>query len=126
MNGRNLCQNVRAVAIVLHHFVQAPYLTLNATQTFQVARARVSVNVRSVATGVRLIHWLMIGRVQVLAFPGNCFLLLAHSVTRRSRKLLVTTLTELNAIAALAIIGLSNSPNAGYNTPAAIGMPITL
>ena len=35
-----------------------------------------------------------------------------------------TTLTELNAIAALARIGLSRSPNAGYSTPAAIGIPV--
>ena len=31
-----------------------------------------------------------------------------------------------NAIAALARIGLSMMPNAGYKTPAATGMPITL
>ena len=34
--------------------------------------------------------------------------------------------TELNVIAALAIIGLSSSPNQGYSTPAAIGTPATL
>ena len=36
------------------------------------------------------------------------------------------TLTELNAIAALATTGLSSRPNLGYSTPAAIGMPMTL
>jgi hypothetical protein len=44
----------------------------------------------------------------------------------RSRSEFVTTLTELNAIAALARMGLSNSPSAGYSAPAATGMPITL
>ena len=41
----------------------------------------------------------------------------------RSRRLFVTTLTELNAIAALARMGLSRMPNAGYSTPAGTGPP---
>ncbi len=41
-------------------------------------------------------------------------------------KLLLTTLTELIAIAAPAIIGFSKNPVKGYKIPAAIGMPITL
>jgi len=48
------------------------------------------------------------------------------SLTRRSRRLFATTLTELNAIAALARIGDRSNPNAGYSTPAATGMPTTL
>jgi hypothetical protein len=36
------------------------------------------------------------------------------------------TVTELNVIAPLAIIGLSNTPNHGYRIPAAIGTPATL
>lgn len=46
--------------------------------------------------------------------------------TLRSRKLFITTLTELKAMAALAKTGLSISPVKGYKTPAAMGMPITL
>ena len=42
------------------------------------------------------------------------------------RKLFVTTLTLLNAMAAPAIIGLSKKPLIGYKIPAAIGMPIML
>jgi hypothetical protein len=38
----------------------------------------------------------------------------------------VTTETELSAIAAPAIIGLSMKPVDGYSTPAANGMPIRL
>lgn len=41
-------------------------------------------------------------------------------------KLLVTTDTELKAIAAAAIIGLSKKPLIQYNTPAAKGIPIIL
>jgi hypothetical protein len=37
-----------------------------------------------------------------------------------------TTLTELKAIAAPAIMGLSIKPVKGYRIPAAIGMPIEL
>jgi hypothetical protein len=39
---------------------------------------------------------------------------------------LLTTLTELIAIAALAKMGLRRIPNAGYSTPAATGTPTTL
>lgn len=45
---------------------------------------------------------------------------------RASRRLLRTTLTLLNAMAALAMIGESSHPVNGYSTPAAIGMPMTL
>jgi hypothetical protein len=41
-------------------------------------------------------------------------------------RLLVTTFTELSAIAAPAIIGSNKNPFKGYNMPAAIGMPIRL
>ena len=49
-----------------------------------------------------------------------------HNVCRLRRSALPMTDTELNVIAALAMIGLSSSPNAGYNTPAATGTPSTL
>ena len=45
---------------------------------------------------------------------------------RRRRSALPMTDTELNVIAALAMMGLSSSPNAGYSTPAATGTPSTL
>src|SRR5262249_40915177 len=44
-----------------------------------------------------------------------------HSSTRRSRRALPITDTELNVIAALAMIGLSRMPATGYSTPAAMG-----
>ena len=49
-----------------------------------------------------------------------------HSFTRLSRNALVTTDTELIAMAAPANIGDSSNPNAGYSTPAASGMPRAL
>jgi len=44
----------------------------------------------------------------------------------RSRRAFVITDTELKDIASAAIIGLSKSPNPGYSTPAAIGIPMAL
>ena len=52
--------------------------------------------------------------------------IIAQSATRRNRRALPMTDTELNVMAALAIIGLSSNPNTGYRTPAAIGTPSTL
>src|SRR5688572_31616519 len=49
-----------------------------------------------------------------------------YSTTRRSRSALAITDTELNVIAALAIIGLRSKPKNGYRTPAATGTPSTL
>ena len=46
--------------------------------------------------------------------------------TLRSRRLFITTLTELKAMAALARTGLSINPVKGYKAPAARGIPITL
>jgi hypothetical protein len=45
---------------------------------------------------------------------------------RLRRSALPITDTELKVIAALAMIGLSSSPNMGYSTPAATGTPSTL
>ena len=44
----------------------------------------------------------------------------------RSRKLFITTLMELNAIAALARTGFNMTPMTAYKAPAATGMPRTL
>ena len=49
-----------------------------------------------------------------------------HSDDDRSRRLFSTTLTLLNAIAALAMIGDSSHPVMGNSTPAATGTPTTL
>jgi hypothetical protein len=44
----------------------------------------------------------------------------------RNRKALLTTETELKAIAAPAIIGFSSQPKMGNKMPAAIGIPAML
>ena len=59
---------------------------------------------------------------RILSFL-NLFL---YSFLQFKLKLLSTTLTELQAMAALAIIGFSKMPYMGNSTPAATGMPIRL
>lgn len=57
------------------------------------------------------------------------FLRLALAVQIRvvlRRSAFPTTLTDDSAIAAAATIGDSSSPNVGYSTPAAIGIPAAL
>ena len=49
-----------------------------------------------------------------------------YSTTFLKRRALAMTDTELNVIAALAIIGFRSSLNAGYRTPAATGTPRAL
>ncbi len=61
---------------------------------------------------------ILISVYQIETFYPNCFLFNLSAFQ--------TTETELNAIAALAIIGLNNTPKNGYRTPAAIGTPNTL
>ena len=56
----------------------------------------------------------------------ECALEIDHRLIRRSRSAFAITETELNVIAALAIIGLNRSPKNGYKTPAAMGTPRTL
>ncbi len=64
-------------------------------------------------------------RLQTGALPGNV-VEYNYSFTWRRRSALVITETELNVIAAAAMIGLRSSPKNGYSTPAATGMPIEL
>ena len=53
-------------------------------------------------------------------------MLLVYNFNNFNRKLLLTTETELSAIAAPAIMGLSKNPFTGYKIPAAKGIPIAL
>jgi len=46
-----------------------------------------------------------------------------YNFTFLNRNAFPITVTELNVIAALAIIGLSSNPKKGYSTPAAMGTP---
>ena len=65
-------------------------------------------------------------RTHRLSIPPRSLKATAHKTARLNRNALPMTDTELNVMAALAIIGLSNNPKNGYNTPAAIGTPMTL
>jgi hypothetical protein len=56
----------------------------------------------------------------------NSFHCCDYSDNVRNRKAFPITDTELNVIAAAAIIGLSKMPKTGYSTPAAIGTPRAL
>ena len=49
-----------------------------------------------------------------------------HNAIRRNLSAFAITETELNVIAALAMIGLRRIPKNGYKTPAAMGTPKTL
>src|SRR6185437_1293430 len=92
VDGRDLRHDVRAVAILLHHFVQPAHLPLDSAQPSKISRLDVGVHSHrfSHAWHLRYDRW-----------------------ARLRRRLLVTTLNELKAIAALAITGVSSSPNAG-------------
>jgi hypothetical protein len=51
---------------------------------------------------------------------------LPHNAILLSRRAFAITDTELNVIAALAIMGLSTIPKYGYKIPAATGTPMAL
>jgi hypothetical protein len=59
-------------------------------------------------------------------FRKELYLFVYYSFNHFNRKLLLTTLTLLKAIAAPAIIGFNKNPVKGYKMPAAIGIPMTL
>lgn len=92
----NLGEDIRTVALLIDHALQTTHLPFDAPKPLQIACFHVGI--------------------------------MRHQANRtlRRRSELVTTLTELHAIAALARIGLNRMPNDGYRTPAATGMPITL
>ena len=56
---------------------------------------------------------------------GSC-LRIAYNLLRLSFSAFAITDTELKLIAALAMMGLSNTPKNGYNAPAATGTPSAL
>ncbi len=124
LHGRHLGQHIGAVALLFDHSLKAPHLSLDATQSRESRVLQIRIDVDRVgsvsgagAAGTRG------GR-----FRRHADLLQewGRGVYPRSLRLFTTTLTELTAIAAAAIAGVSRRPNAGYSTPAATGMPITL
>jgi len=142
-----LRHDIGAVAILLNHPLQSAHLSLDPAKSLYVAilyrridcnrLARIIAVVRSTAAcrdckriasrkthvtaaGTLCVHRRLKIVVVCLKYTGQI------ARKRRSLRLLLTTLTELNAIAALARIGLRSRPKAGYRMPAAIGIPTTL
>lgn len=112
LDAGDLGQNVGAVPFVLCHTLEATNLSLDSPETvknrpldLRIHSHRMSsfAGYRTTRTG---------GRCGLRRFGG-----FDHSafpyVARRRRRLLVTTLTELTAIAVAAIVGVRRIPNTG-------------
>ena len=98
----DLRDDLRAVAILFDHLLQAADLALDAAQPLEV---------RVLDFGVDRFR---VPARRSLGGGGCLCASVAHDrLTPLRRRLFETTLTELNAIAALARIGLSRMPNAG-------------
>src|SRR5262245_58660227 len=98
MDRCHLCEHICTIAVVLDHSVEPADLPFDSAKARQIPPLRVTVHMHRPL----------------------------HTRTPLNRRLFPTTLTELRAIAALARTGLSRIPNAGYSTPAAIGIPTAL
>src|SRR3989442_6285188 len=105
MDRGDLYEDVCTITLILDHFLESAHLPFDASKPFEVSRLDVRID------GDR------IPRDRATA---------VHTRAPFNRRLLLTTLTELNAIAALAAIGLRRMPSAGSNPPPATGIPITL
>src|SRR5438270_13169181 len=116
--------------MLFHHALQTPNLTFNSTEPPQVRRFDPRVDPYCFAAGqfrvMRAQTFFPRILVQHVLRCSHILFVFHASLRRRTRWLFITTLTELNAIAALATTGLSSKPQIGYSAPAASGMPITL
>ena len=131
----DLREDVSAVSILFDHLLKTAQLTLDAAQALQVSRLHFRIDSdgfprrrRCVSNGASAFGSAFCRLYRFAALGSRRHLISSAQArrARRSRKLFVTTLTELIAIAALAMIGLSIKPVTGNNTPAAMGIPITL
>src|ERR1700733_1344273 len=112
---RDLRENIRAIAIFFHHPLQPANLAFNPAQSPQVRSLDCRIDFNCFAAGQISIESTKICFVGAVFLSG---LLPDHafphtSFNRRRRRLFVTTLKELSAMAALAITGLSSNPNTG-------------
>ena len=96
--GRYLHQNVGTIALIFHHFLDAANLAGDACEAAQGGGLDFRINFDGLA-------FISAGAVRIL--------LLVHGRKPFNRRLLVSTLTELMAMAALAMTGLSRMPSAG-------------
>ena len=124
VHRRDLRHDVGAVAILVDHLLQAAHLPLDAAKSLLIAILRVGVDRDRLAIAAvvraapaRRLASLVVRALFSSSSPSRqC----PREVgwfdvgrKRRSRRLFDTTLTELNAIAALASTGLRSRPNAG-------------
>ena len=56
LNGSNLNKNIRAVAIPLHHIMQAANLSLNSFQAMQITDFLIWINRQSFPPGTNTVH----------------------------------------------------------------------
>jgi len=101
MNRRNLGHHVGAVAVVVDHLLQTANLAFDASKALEIPRLYFRIDTDRFSRAVCLAG----------AFCVRTGSL--HGFHPRNRRLFVTTLTELSAIAALAITGLSKIPRLG-------------
>jgi|SRR5277367_4402213 len=118
LHRRNLDENVRAVSLLCDHFFEASDLPCYARESAQ--RGRFYLGIYSYC-----LAFSPAGAIYLNCFVSRSFVI-GHALKLRNLRLLLSTLIELNAIAALATIGFRRIPSMGYSIPAAIGMPSTL
>lgn len=129
--GGDLSKDVRAVAIFFDHLLQAPHLPFYPAEPLEVAlfdvridadgfavglhaaAARGTVAARSRKAGRSILPFMLSPNVLDLLFPVLAFHPCLRGLNVLRRKLFVTTLTELSAIAPLARIGLRSTPAVG-------------
>jgi hypothetical protein len=145
LRRRHLNEDVGAISFALNHSLQTPHLAFDAAQPVEIARLDLRINGHSETAALALdtasAPYVRDAQSTLSSCDRQNILPALPTVRRRynlalhaaqliravrNRKLFNTTLTELNAIAALASTGLSNTPNAGYSAPAATGIPMTL
>src|SRR5271168_3826665 len=128
LSRRDLRENIGAVAVLFHHALQAADLAFDSSQPAQVRSLDRGIDADRFTSGqvpvMRAEVFLGRTAFQSVLLRGHIFPYASFSL--RNRRLLVTTLNELSAMAALAITGLSINPKTGYSAPAASGIPITL
>lgn len=90
------------------------------------AQKRAYIKLRRLIMGKILLNWERYYGTNVLVFCPNVPTSYANGRNRCSRSELVSTDTELRAMAPAASMGESSQPVAGYSKPAATGIPITL
>ena len=113
LHRRELRDDVGAVAVLFNHPLQSSHLPFDAAETRQVAGLDVTVHGNRLSPGrVTVGESTATGGAQG-RLGGMRSVCHEEGRYRRSRREFETTLTELNAIAALARIGLSNRRNAG-------------